>query len=309
MRQCENLSKEILCEQLKIDEITVEQIIQLLHDEHVLQYKYTFACPYCGELNTVKEGISEIYCCHNCDEQINIHEAIKGATSRYVIDRSDFYEFMDEKYKSELRELRDESESKSKVVSFQVINKKKEDSMMAEKKESKLFISHCSKDAEYVKAFVEFLEALGIPEGTIFCSSVEGYKIPWGKDIYDYLCNEFIDNKNLMVVFMLSANYYSSTACLNEMGATWVLKRDYRTILLPKFEFKKIEGAIDPGKIAIKLDSPQLNTDLNDVKKQFEEMFNFKAPVDAKWDRIRKNFIDAIQMANVKSNDCQDSCE
>lgn len=108
MRQCENLSKEILCEQLKIDEITVEQIIQLLHDEHVLQYKYTFACPYCGELNTVKEGISEIYCCHNCDEQINIHEAIKGATSRYVIDRSDFYEFMDEKYKSELRELRDE---------------------------------------------------------------------------------------------------------------------------------------------------------------------------------------------------------
>ena len=32
-------------------------------------------------------------------------------------------------------------------------------------------------------------------------------------------------------------------------------------------------------------------------------MFNFKAPVDAKWDRIRKNFIDAIQRANAKGND------
>ena len=72
---------------------------------------------------------------------------------------------------------------------------------------------------------------------------------------------------------------------------------------MPKFDFKKIEGAIDPRQIAIKLDSPQLNTDLNDVKKQFEKMFNFKAPVDAKWDRIRKNFIDAIQRANAKGND------
>nr|WP_187307761.1 hypothetical protein [Ruminococcus sp. AF46-10NS] len=50
---------------------------------------------------------------------------------------------------------------------------------------------------------------------------------------------------------MLSDNYYSSVACLNEMGATWVLKKEYRSILLPGL-IQKIEGAINPNKIANK---------------------------------------------------------
>lgn len=53
---------------------------------------------------------------------------------------------------------------------------------------------------------------------------------------------------------MLSKNYYESTACLNEMGATWILHKQYQTILLPGFEFKEIEGAINPRSISFKLD-------------------------------------------------------
>lgn len=61
LKQCENLSKEILCKQLEIDEFEANQLLDMLHDEHVIRYKYTFACPSCGELNTVEEGILEEY--------------------------------------------------------------------------------------------------------------------------------------------------------------------------------------------------------------------------------------------------------
>ena len=57
---------------------------------------------------------------------------------------------------------------------------------------------------------------------------------------------------------MLSDNYYKSPACLNEMGAAWVLKKEYRSILLPGFDYKEIEGAINPRKIGIKLDDDDL---------------------------------------------------
>ena len=51
----------------------------------------------------------------------------------------------------------------------------------------------------------------------------------YGLDTSDYSCllytsrEEF--NNNLFVIFMLSSNYYKSVPCLNEMGATWVLKK------------------------------------------------------------------------------------
>lgn len=65
--------------------------------------------------------------------------------------------------------------------------------------------------------------------------------------IWEYLYND-------LVVFMLSKNYYESVACLNEMGATWVLQKQYQTILLPEFDFKDIVGAINLRDISFKLD-------------------------------------------------------
>ena len=38
---------------------------------------------------------------------------------------------------------------------------------------------------------------------------------------------------------------------MNEMGAAWVLKNDYTTILLPGFEFNEIKGAINPRQIGL----------------------------------------------------------
>lgn len=122
------------------------------------------------------------------------------------------------------------------------------------KKANKVFISHSQKDIKIVETFVDLLNRIGLDRNTLFCSSVPGFNIKQGSgDIFDYLRSEF-NNNNLFVVFMLSKNYYESVACLNEMGATWVLQKQYQTILLPEFDFKDIVGAINLRDISFKLD-------------------------------------------------------
>lgn len=111
-------------------------------------------------------------------------------------------------------------------------------------KKPKIFISHSEKDIAYVSKFVELLEKIGVKQEHLFCSSVAGYQIPMSDndedDIYKYLREQFRDHE-LFVIYMLSKDYYKSAVCLNEMGAAWVLKTAYQSILLPKTDFSKVK--------------------------------------------------------------------
>ena len=141
----------------------------------------------------------------------------------------------------------------------------------------KLFISHSSRDIAYVSHLVKFLGSLGMNEDNMFCSSVKGYGIPLGENIYDYLKDQF-QNYKLKVIFVLSDNYYKSVASLNEMGAAWVLQNDYNCILLPKFEFKDIKGAVDPRTISIKMDSSEreVKSRLNELSLSLQKDFGLR---------------------------------
>ena len=48
-----------------------------------------------------------------------------------------------------------------------------------------VFISHSSKDKSFVEALVDLLEGLGLTKNNLFCSSVDGYGIPLGRDIFE----------------------------------------------------------------------------------------------------------------------------
>ena len=124
-------------------------------------------------------------------------------------------------------------------------------------KKAKIFISHSSEDVKMVSRFVDLLADMGLTNEELFCSSVPDYGIPLNEDIYDYLASLF-RNYDIYVIFMLSQNYYNSPACLNEMGAAWVLKSDYTSVLLPGFSYQEIEGAVNPNKIGFKLDCIKL---------------------------------------------------
>ena len=159
----------------------------------------------------------------------------------------------------------------------------------------KLFISHASADIEYVKPFVELLADIGMTNDNLFCSSVPDYAIPLNQDIYDYLADLFRNNK-LYVLFMLSNNYYASPVSLNEMGAAWVLKSEYTTILLPKFEYKEIKGAANPNKIGMTYDDEDelLKKRLGELKNIISEEFEISVP-DMRWEKKRNDFIEAIR--------------
>ena len=158
-------------------------------------------------------------------------------------------------------------------------------------KSPKIFISHASKDKNYVSCIVKLLEFIGLRQEQLFCSSVPGYGIPLDEDIYDYLRQQF-QEYNLHVILVFSDNYYQSVACMNEMGAAWVLRNDYTTILLPGFEFKKIEGAINPRKIALKLDG-----DSDDVKEQRDDCISVIAKGGESNPTISDNALKILQAA------------
>jgi len=151
----------------------------------------------------------------------------------------------------------------------------------------RVFISHSSNDINYVKPFVELLESLGLNRQTMFCSSVNGYGIPIGQNIYEYLKTEFTD-KNILVVMIMSNNYYSSEPCLNEMGATWVMSKEYITILVDNFEFSQIKGSIDPQKIGFKITDAAR---LDEFKDKLIEGLNLKPAFGYDWEATRDKFL------------------
>lgn len=159
----------------------------------------------------------------------------------------------------------------------------------------KIFISHSSQDNRYVRALVDFLEDIGLRKDHIFCTSIPQYGVPLGEDFNKRIKEQFT-GFNIFVLFVLSDNYYKSVACLNEMGAAWVLQKDYISILLPGFEYEQINGAINPTIIAIKMDD--VKEDVEYRLRQFRDnmitLFQLETIEERKWNRCVEMFLKSI---------------
>lgn len=204
--------------------------------------------------------------------------------------------------------LKDISLLKSKLQVELEKHVTKNSETISNNKSKKVFISHASNDKLFVELIVNLLEDIGLSETEIVCSSIPGYGIPLGKDIYDWLSEQF-QNYDLHIIFVLSENYYSSVACLNEMGAAWVLKQKYDTVLLPNFDFPQIKGAINPQQIGIKLDSDstELNQRLNELKDSLIEEFELKSLSASKWERHRNEFVNNVTSTAEQINNDENS--
>jgi len=179
------------------------------------------------------------------------------------------------------------------LESVDVIKAAKEDQTgKNDKKQPLLFISHSTADEEIVTGLVEMLRTIGFNKNNLFCSSFPGYDIPEGEDIYDYLQAKLLDYK-LFVIFVLSDSYYNSAACLNEMGAAWVLKANYSTIILPGFQIPDIKGAVNPRKMAVVMeDDKRVRSKLNQLKDRLIEFFGLpETEDDTIWENDRNKFV------------------
>lgn len=116
--------------------------------------------------------------------------------------------------------------------------------------EKKIFISHSSLDTEIGEKFVDLLIEIGIPKEIIFFSSRYHTGVEIGYDFHKEI-KEHLRTCEI-VVFLLTKNFYTSPACLNEMGAAWVLDKNIYPILLGDLEHSDMKGFIDSHYIAFK---------------------------------------------------------
>lgn len=163
-------------------------------------------------------------------------------------------------------------------------------------KPTKIFISHSTDDKEYVAKLVDLLDGMGLDQTQVFCSSLPGYDIPVGKDIFDFLREQF-QNHELHVFLMHSKNYYKSAASLNEMGAAWVLRNSCTSFLLPGFNFEDMTGAINGRSIAIKLDNDEteVKDKLNQLYDKVVNEFGLTKKAAVVWETKRDRFIKDIK--------------
>lgn len=95
------------------------------------------------------------------------------------------------------------------------------------------FISHKSEDADFGNVIRQLLLNMRVKNNQIIFTSNPMNKIPFDEDIFDYLCKKI--NQNTYVIYLISDSYFNSSACLNEMGASWVMQADNAKLFLPDF--------------------------------------------------------------------------
>lgn len=118
-----------------------------------------------------------------------------------------------------------------------------------------IFISHSSLDVKYGDALVELLREVGVRDKEIIFTSNPAYGIPISSNIFDWLKSRITDKPS--VIYLLSEAYYQSVACLNEMGAAWIVGNKGYMLFVPGFSLdnhKFKSGALDPRSIGFFLD-------------------------------------------------------
>jgi hypothetical protein len=122
----------------------------------------------------------------------------------------------------------------------------------------KIFISHSSSDKDIGSKLVQMLVQLGVQSNQIVFTSLEGYGIPKGQDIFDWLKSQL--HEKPFVIYLLSDDYYNSVACLNEMGAAWMIESEHIFFFVPEFDLNSTKfssGSINPRKMGVKLNDKE----------------------------------------------------
>lgn len=165
-----------------------------------------------------------------------------------------------------------------------------------------VFISHSSEDKDFVDALVDLLEAIGLDNSNLFCSSVPDYWIGLSQDIFESL-RKLFQEYELYVIFVQSPRYYKSPVSLNEMGAAWVLKNDCCSLLTKDMTREQMRGVVNGGTIYIKVDSGDASARMNELKERLSKRFGLAGISTTTWERKRDSFlraVNAIKYENVE---------
>ena len=154
----------------------------------------------------------------------------------------------------------------------------------------RVFISHSSKDKQYVTDFVNHILCLGIglSPDDIFCTSIEDMTMRNGEDIRMHI-QENIRSAEYSFL-LVSNNYKASEVCVNEMGAVWAYKANVRLFLLPNTDFTSIRWLCDTRKADKLTDSVALDR----LYKEMVEYFSLKENL-IHWSQQREMFVERVR--------------
>ena len=162
-------------------------------------------------------------------------------------------------------------------VDINSINEKHEE-VSTKSNEPLIFLSHKSDDKKFGHALRNFIIGLGVKDSQLVYSSHQLNKIPLNKNIYDYLRGKI--NSNVFMIILWSDKYLESPACLNEMGAAWVVQADYTNIYVPTFSFgnpKYHECAVDTRKMGAVLNGDgNCRAAMIELKNKIVDMFELE---------------------------------
>ncbi len=158
-----------------------------------------------------------------------------------------------------------------------------------------IFLSHKSDDKKYADALEKLICGMGIKNNQLIYTSHPLHKIPLDHNIYDFLRNNL--NLNTFVIILWSNNYLESPACLNEMGAAWVVQSDYTNIYTPDFEFgnpKYHECAVDTRKMgAVLKNDAHCKASMVELKNKITKLFNIEVD-EQTWMYLLDKFLEEI---------------
>jgi hypothetical protein len=174
------------------------------------------------------------------------------------------------------------------IEEIEEFKEEEEDQETDNGKLDRIFISHSSDDKELIEDLIDILESIGVTPNQIFCSSFDGYGIPLGKDFLKTLKDEI--SKKVLVLFVLSKNFYGSPICLCEMGASWVLSKDHIPIIVPPFSYDDIEGVIPLTQGLPINDELKMNL----LRERVIELLNVSEQPMSAWERKRDRAISRI---------------
>lgn len=159
----------------------------------------------------------------------------------------------------------------------------------------KVFISHSSLDKMIVEEIIDLLETIGLNTNQLFCSSFEGYGIDLGENFLDRIKEEL--DEEVLVLFILSTNFYNSPVCLCEMGATRIKTNEHIPIFVPPLEYENVKGVIPLTQGFIVNENLKFNL----FKKKIEDLFNLSPIDNSSWERKRDKALKRINSA-LKDN-------
>lgn len=127
----------------------------------------------------------------------------------------------------------------------------------------------------------------------------------WVEDGEDFIkvIKEHFDKWELYVIYIHSPRFYNSHIALNEMGAAWVLQREFSSFLTKDMSFSELDAVVPNTNVAIKVDALEAEARMNSWRQRILAWFGKAQMNDNFWESSRNKFLKTVRSLTYPKNE------